>query len=119
MARGPTHNAQTVIDAIQKTGGIKSRIAKALGVSRQTVDNYLNRWPTVRTAYNAEVARIGDLAEDRMIAKIDAGFWPAIQFYLKTKCKNRGYVERQELTGADGESLDVKLNWGDSANPND
>ena len=30
-----------------------------------------------------------------------------ILFYLKTKGKSRGYVERQELTGSDGKPI----NW--------
>ncbi len=28
-------------------------------------------------------------------------------------------TQRQELTGADGDSINIKLNWGDIANPND
>ena len=29
----------------------------------------------------------------------------AIIFFLKTRAKNRGYVERQEITGKDGDNL--------------
>jgi hypothetical protein len=39
---------------------------------------------------------------------IKAGNVTAIIFYLKTQAKDRGYVERQELTGADGGKLQVE-----------
>lgn len=44
----------------------------------------------------------GDFAEGKLMACINNSEFPAIKFYLGTKHKNRGYVERQEQTGADG-----------------
>jgi hypothetical protein len=31
----------------------------------------------------------------------------AVKFYLSTKAKDRGYVERQEITGADGGPVQI------------
>jgi len=46
-----------------------------------------------------------DLAESQLIKKINQGETTPIIFYLKTKGRNRGYIERSELTGADGKPL--------------
>ena len=43
-----------------------------------------------------------DFAESHLHTQIGGGNTSATIFYLKTKGKNRGYVERQEITGADG-----------------
>ena len=94
MTRKTANTVQQVIHAIKGSAGIKATIAKRLGVSRWTVDNYLDRWATARSAYLEEVESIGDLAESEMIKLIQDGYWPSIQFYLKTQAKSRGYIER-------------------------
>lgn len=47
----------------------------------------------------------GDFVESALMKRIQAGDTTAIIFYCKTKLKGRGYTERTELTGADGEPL--------------
>jgi hypothetical protein len=44
-----------------------------------------------------------------MMNLIDAENVAAIIFYLKTQCKDRGYVERQEITGADAGPITIKV----------
>jgi len=46
-----------------------------------------------------------DIAESEMWKLIKDGNVPTILFYLKCKGKNRGYVERQEITGQDGQPI--------------
>ena len=43
-----------------------------------------------------------DFAESQLHKQISANSTAATIFYLKTKGKGRGYVERQEITGAEG-----------------
>lgn len=53
--------------------------------------------------------RMLDLAESRLGSAVDKGEAWAICFYLKTQGKQRGYVERQEVTGADGAPVAVTM----------
>jgi hypothetical protein len=46
-----------------------------------------------------------DLAEMKLLSAIREGKTAELLFYLKTKGKKRGYVERQEITGIDGQQL--------------
>lgn len=48
-----------------------------------------------------------DLAESQLIKKINQGETTPIIFYLKTKGRNRGYIERNELTGMNGAPLNT------------
>ena len=109
MTQTTKHSPQQIIKAISGTGGIKSTIAKRLGVTRWTVDNYLKRWKSVQEAYDEEREKIVDMAETKLLEKIKSGDYPAIRFFLMTQAKERGYVERQEHTGADGDVIRVKL----------
>ena len=51
-----------------------------------------------------------DLAESKLMKKINEGDNGSIFFYLKCKGKKRGYIENQrlELTGKGGEPIETK-----------
>jgi len=90
--------AEQVIEAIYKANGIMATTAKILGCSRQTVYNYIQRYKTVANAYNDASEIVLDFAENELLKQIQAGNITAIIYFLKTKGKHRGYVERQEIS---------------------
>jgi len=65
--------------------------------------------PEVQRAIDDARERTTDLAEGKLFQKINEGDNTAIIFYLKTQGKRRGYVERQEVTGAEGSELTVRV----------
>ncbi len=65
----------------------------------------MREFPSVKNAVDEARECVTDLAESQLYKKIAEGDLTAIIFYLKTRGKARGYVERQELTGRDGQEL--------------
>jgi hypothetical protein len=94
-----------MIEAMEKTLGIVTSAAKMVGINRST--HYI--WMEKDDEYRGKINSISDLAldfvESQLFKSIENHSDTATIFYLKTKGKKRGYIERQELTGADGDKL--------------
>ena len=99
---GNGYNAQTFIDAIPGTGGIVSAIARKVGCEWETVRAWIDKYPTVKRAYDAECEAMLDLAESTVLRNIKDGDTADAKWYLTKKGKRRGYGDAVELTGAEG-----------------
>ena len=108
----PRYTPAQVITALHGARGMVSGAARALKCDPDTVRNYVKRYPTVAAAMQEERETTTDIAELALYRAIEAGESWAVRYYLSTQGKARGYVERAELTGADGKALavDVQLN---------
>ena len=96
------HRNRTVeeyLKAIEGSGGIYSIVAERLGVNRVTAWRRIKNNKVLLDAMEQETERMGDVAEAMLFKKIKQGDMTALIFYLKTKHKHRGYVERSEVAG--------------------
>ena len=88
---------RAMIEAMTKCLCIVTDACKEAEISRQT--HY--RWMKEDEEYRAEIESLSDMvidfAESKLCKQIDKGDTTAIIFYLKTKGKKRGYIERQEI----------------------
>lgn len=100
----PLTNAQIAQALEQKAGNI-AQAAKALGVTRQTLYNRIQKSTQLAQTVVDEREGMVDIAESALRREVINGNITAIIFTLKTLGKERGYVERQEITGADGGPL--------------
>jgi hypothetical protein len=85
--------------------------AEKLGCEAQTVYNYRDRYPAVRAAMESEDGKIDDIAEMKLYQALVAGESWAVQFRLRTKGKDRGYTERNEVTGSDGGAIKLTVEY--------
>lgn len=114
-----TYTTDQFILAIPGTGGIISAIARKVGCGWHTAARYIEQHATVKQAYDDECERVLDLAETKTIKAIEDGDMQMVRYYLSTKGRKRGYVERQEVTGGDGGPVTLRVvygNDGDNAN---
>lgn len=90
-------NKKAMIEALEKSLGIVTTACKSVGISRQT--HY--EWMRLDEEYKASVEGIADIAldfaESQLHKQIQNGEVSSTIFYLKTKGKVRGYVERSEM----------------------
>ena len=84
-------------------------IARKLGVSRNTVYARIRESVTLQQMLEDARETMLDNAESMLYRKVLDGDNTALIFFLKTQGKSRGYTERQELTGADGDTIKVRL----------
>lgn len=109
MGKPEQFTAKQFIDAIPGSAGIVTTIAKRVGCSWHTCKKYIETYPTIRDAYQDECESLTDYAESKLIEAIKAGDLAAVKYYLSTKGKNRGYSERQEVTGKDGGPVELAI----------
>ena len=103
------YTAEQMIDALAESMGMISPAARKLGCSRTTIRRYLAEYPEIAEAIEDANEEVNDIAELKLLDAIKRGEAWAICFRLKTKAKNRGYVERAELTGTNGAPVKIKL----------
>jgi hypothetical protein len=84
-----------------------TKAAEKIGITRQTHYNWMAADPEYKKAAESIDDVKLDFVEEKLKDRIMDGDTTAIIFYLKTKGKKRGYIERQELTGADGKDLNT------------
>lgn len=105
----PRFTPDQVADALKETRGMVYLAAKRLGCSHVTVQNYANRYAMVREALQTQRGQLIDTAELKLWHAVTEGESWAVLFALRTIGKDRGYVERQEVTGKDGEPVGIQV----------
>jgi len=101
-----------VIEALKNKKGAVYLAAADLGCSHTAVYAYINKYPELQDLKKQFDEEVTDIAEINLRkAVINADPW-ALKYQLSTKGKSRGYVERQEITGADNAPLVIK--WIDT-----
>ena len=99
------HHKKAMLDALEKSLGVVTSACKSVGIGRTTFYDWMNTDEEFKKQVN-DIQNIAlDYAESHLHKQIKDGSTSATIFYLKTKGKNRGYIERQEITGVDGENL--------------
>lgn len=125
---------KAMIIALEKSLGVVSIAVKKVKISRFTHYEWLKTDKTYKKAVE-DVANISlDFVESKLFElikgvklpetkffcyegriisqEIDKNYPPdntSVIFYLKTKGKERGYVERQEVTGKDGKDIKAPI----------
>jgi hypothetical protein len=105
---------RAMLDALEKSLGVVTAACKAVGIGRTT--HYL--WLQEDAEYRAAVESLSDVAldfaESQLHKQIKEGNSTATIFFLKTKGKKRGYIERQEVEVASGKMFQIEVLGEDS-----
>lgn len=95
--------------AIGNSYGVVKIVCSRLKIAWGTFNSMRQRYRQIQDAMHAEEESLKDLVEVKLIEKIKQGNLTALIYWSKCKMKDRGYVERTELTGADGQPIATTL----------
>jgi hypothetical protein len=99
------HNKKRLIEALEKSLGIVTKACNLAEMGRTTFYNYYNNDEVFKAKVD-DIENIAlDFAESKLHNMIASENTAAVIFYLKTKGKKRGYIERNEVTGAEGSQI--------------
>ena len=88
---------EAMLEALEKSLGIVSTACKMVDISRQTHYAWLKADEEYKKAVNSIQDGVLDFAESHLYKLVKEGNPAATIFFLKTKGKKRGYIERQEI----------------------
>lgn len=96
-------NKKKMIEALEMSLGVVTSAVKAVGIHRSTHYDWYNDDPEYRKAVDDIVNVSLDFAETQLFQSMKDQNVAAVIFYLKTKGKQRGYIERSEFEFKKGE----------------
>jgi len=117
MPGKPRYTAAQVGAALTASKGLVYLAAKRLKCDPDTIYNYCKRHPSVQAIRDAMRGQMVDLAEQKLWESIQNGEAWGITLCLKTIGKDRGYIERQELSGNDGNAILLRAVYDQSPAP--
>ena len=103
------HLKKELLDALNKHLGVVSSACESLGISRTTYYKYYKEDVAFRNKVDSVGERTLDFVESKLFDLIDNGNVAATIFYMKTKRKRRGYVERQEVDSGINNITGIRL----------
>lgn len=117
---------KAILEALEDKYGIVTEACRSIGLSRSTYYDWLKNDPEFKAAVEEITDTAIDYVEGKLFEKIggvDVQTFnskgeptvysqppsdTAIIFYLKTKAKKRGYIEKSEIGFTDGSGNDVQ-----------
>jgi predicted DNA-binding transcriptional regulator AlpA len=91
------HTKKALLEALEKSLGVVTTACKQVGIDRTTFYRYYKEDLEFKKQVDVRSNVAIDFAESQLFKQIQSGNPTSTIFYLKTKAKKRGYVERQEI----------------------
>lgn len=107
MATDFNIHKKAMLEALEKSLGIVTTAAKSVGIDRSTHYKWMDNDPAYKEAVSSISDMALDFAESQLQKRMKDGSDAAIIFYLKTKGKRRGYIERQEISGPEDGPIQI------------
>jgi hypothetical protein len=101
---------KAMLEALEKSLGVVTTAANIVGINRSTHYDWLENDPEYKAAVEALQDVALDFAESKLFKNIEKAKEASVFFYLKTKGKKRGYIERQEIVH-EGDIKSTIIEW--------
>ena len=104
-----TIKKKALLDALEKSMGVVTLACKSIDIARSTYYEWYKNDEDFKTKVDELQEVALDFAESKLYQLISEGDKTCVIFHLKTKGKNRGYIERSELDLSSGDEP-IKIN---------
>lgn len=105
VAQQMQQHKKDLLVTLEKSLGVVTEACRKAGIDRACFYRYYNADAEFKAAVD-ELDNVAlDFAESQLHKQIESGVPASTIFYLKTRGKERGYIERSEVTGKEGKDL--------------
>jgi len=112
MSRKKIPGKAALIEALRELDGNHAAVARRFHCSRTLVWRHVHTDPELLALCDELQESFKDEAENKLLELIREGNPAAVIFYMKTKCRDRGYSERLELLPLAVREIEVELGSG-------
>ena len=106
------HNKKKLLKALEKSMGIVTNACKIVNLDRTTFYRYYNEDQQFADDVDKVQDYVLDFADSKLLENIKDKKETSIIFFLKTKGRKRGYIEKTE-TDITTNGKDINISFGD------